>query len=608
MITGFGNNIAAALASDITSSQTTFNVAPGAGDGFAKLLTTDFNNPNSPHRVYAKLTLTDSQQTVFEICHLTAVSNDSLTVLRGQEGTAAKGWSLNDVVANFATRGSEQSFVQIEQLQAGDFTSATAGGTPNALTAVLPSTFFNNNSSDWVIKTPIVITPIAANTGSATLQITLGGRVIGTFPLYKGNKTQLAANDILKDVPLICVMDGTKTFLNVANPGAIYAGLGTAAFRDVQTSKDDITPGRVLVNGGALAARSVRAMVDPSAGNVGDANDLPGNAVSFVYSNAPNSPTFTGSLLDFSGVGGGYNTQIVAEYNGAGARAGFRTRNGDTKTWNPWNEFYHTGKKPTASDVNAIPDGLSGSSTSPPAWNAKSGLYLLQLSGASQLIFHLFSGAGSTRSVQFKVDYKNQGIWYRSSRDGFGFEADWSGFYTTTNKPTPRDIGALPSVGAQLNVNLNTLGATTSAGVYFQGSNANATPANNYPIAQAGTLLVTPSAYGCQQEYTAFGTGRKYERGLSGPWNGNGPWGAWNEYLLKANLDAYTKAESNARYVAGVRLGARGQITTDGTMTEAPRGCVITGGNGNEGNQIGYMYYRPLQQLINGAWVTVAYT
>lgn len=507
MITGFGNNIAAALASDITSSQTTFNVVPGAGDGFSKLFTTDFNNPNSPHRVYAKLTLTDSQQTVFEICHLTAVSNDTLTVIRGQEGTAAKGWSLNDVVANFATRGSEQSFVQIEQLQAGDFTSATAGGTPNALTAALPSTFFNNNSSDWVIKTPIVITPIAANTGSATLQITLGGRVIGTFPLYKGNKTQLAANDILKDVPLICVMDGTKTFLNVANPGAIYAGLGTAAFRDVQTSKDDVTAGRVLVNGGALALRTTKAQVDPSSTNVGDANDLPANSVSFVYENVPNAPNISGSLLDFAGINNGYNVQVAAAYNGTGNKIGFRTRNGDAKKWNSWFYLYHTG-----------------------------------------------------------------------------------------NKPTAIDTGALPASPIQLNVNLNTLGLRDKIGVYFQGSNAAATAANNYPIVEAGSLLVTQSAYGCQQEYTTFSSCRKFTRGLAGPWTGSGPWGPWNEYALVRST------------VYGIRLGARGQIKTDGTMTEAPAGCVVTGGNGNEGNQVGYMYYRPLQQFINGAWVTVAYT
>jgi len=67
---------------------------------FAKLLTSDFVNTSNPLKVYAKITLTDAKETVFEVCHLTAVDGDMLTVVRGQEGTTAKGWSLNDVIAN----------------------------------------------------------------------------------------------------------------------------------------------------------------------------------------------------------------------------------------------------------------------------------------------------------------------------------------------------------------------------------------------------------------------------------------------------------------------------------------------------------------------------
>lgn len=243
MITGFGNNISSALASDITANQTGITLIPGTGARFAKLLTKDNPNPDSPHGVYAKLTITDSQQTVFEICHLTAISNDTLTVNRGQEGTTAKGWALNDVIANFATRGSEESFVQIEQLQGGDYTSATAGGTPNALTISLPSTFLDNNSANWFLKTPLLVTPIAANSGDTTLQLTLGGKVIGVFPLYKGAKDKLDSGDLLAGVPFICVMDGSKAFFNVINPVKIYSRLGSAAYRDVGTKGGTVAAG-----------------------------------------------------------------------------------------------------------------------------------------------------------------------------------------------------------------------------------------------------------------------------------------------------------------------------------------------------------------------------
>lgn len=335
MITGFGNNVISSLAADITAGQTTIQVMPGTGAKFAGLLNYDYANASNPLQTYAKITLTDAKETVFEICHLISVNNDVLTVVRGQEGTTAKGWALNDVIANFATRGSENQFVQIEQLQSGHYISGVAGGTANALTLELPATYFVNGSTDWTLRTPIVVYPTQNNTGAATLQLTMGGRVLGTFKLYKGNKAELVANDILKDAGLVCLLDNTKTFFNVMNPGAIYAGLGTAAFHDVQTSQDDVAEGRVLVNGGALALRTVTASTISGA-FTDDCNNLPANSVSFVYSSAKNSPGFEASVLDFSGLNGEYRTQIAASYSDGGRRISIRTCNGDNQTWNPW--------------------------------------------------------------------------------------------------------------------------------------------------------------------------------------------------------------------------------------------------------------------------------
>lgn len=224
MIIGFGNNVVSSLAADITDSQTTIQVIPGAGAMFANLLTSDYANSSNPLKTYAKITLTDAKETVFEVCHLTAVNNDMLTVIRGQEGTTAKGWSLNDVIANFATRGSENQFVQIEELQSGHYVAGVAGGTENNLTLELPATYFVNGGVDWTLRTPLVVIPALNNTGASTLQLTMGGRVLGIFPLYKGNKAELSANDIIKDAPVLCVLDNTKTYFSVLNPLEIYLG------------------------------------------------------------------------------------------------------------------------------------------------------------------------------------------------------------------------------------------------------------------------------------------------------------------------------------------------------------------------------------------------
>ncbi|RXJ59927.1 phage tail protein, partial [Escherichia coli] len=75
-------------------------------------------------------------------------------------------------------------------------------------------------------------------------------------------------------------------------------------------------------------------------------------------------------------------------------------------------------------------------------WNWNSGVYNANIAGASTLILHFNMNAGSCPAVQFRVNYKNGGIYYRSARDGYGFEADWSEFYTTTRKPSAGDVGA----------------------------------------------------------------------------------------------------------------------------------------------------------------------
>ena len=78
------------------------------------------------------------------------------------------------------------------------------------------------------------------------------------------------------------------------------------------------------------------------------------------------------------------------------------------------------------------------------AWNAKTGLYKVtgKSGGSTQLVYHMFQGIGSTPAAQLKFLYRNGGFWYRTARDGYGFEAEWSKVYTEAQKPTPSEIGA----------------------------------------------------------------------------------------------------------------------------------------------------------------------
>ncbi|MEH4168043.1 tail fiber protein, partial [Escherichia coli] len=53
-------------------------------------------------------------------------------------------------------------------------------------------------------------------------------------------------------------------------------------------------------------------------------------------------------------------------------------------------------------------------------WNWNSGVYDADISGASTLILHFNMNTGSCPAVQFRVNYRNGGIFYRSARDGYG--------------------------------------------------------------------------------------------------------------------------------------------------------------------------------------------
>lgn len=64
-------------------------------------------------------------------------------------------------------------------------------------------------------------------------------------------------------------------------------------------------------------------------------------------------------------------------------------------------------------------------------------------------------------------------------------------------------------------------------GIYGQPSDASALVSSGYPIQEAGSLSVEPSAYGCRQEYTTYANGRKFTRNQDSAGN----WAAWSEFL-----------------------------------------------------------------------------
>ncbi|ENH4018090.1 tail fiber protein, partial [Escherichia coli] len=68
-------------------------------------------------------------------------------------------------------------------------------------------------------------------------------------------------------------------------------------------------------------------------------------------------------------------------------------------------------------------------------WNAESGAYNVIRSADTYILVNFYTGVGSCPTLQMKAHYRNGGLFYRSSRDGYGFEEDWAEVYTSKNLP-----------------------------------------------------------------------------------------------------------------------------------------------------------------------------
>ncbi|MGQ6476458.1 pyocin knob domain-containing protein [Serratia sp. IR-2025] len=576
MIIGFGNNVVSSLAADITATQTTIQVMPGAGALFAGLLTYDYANDSNLLKTYAKITLTDAKETVFEVCHLTEVNNDMLTIVRGQEGTAAKGWSLNDVIANFATRGSENQFVQIEQLQSGHYTSAVAGGTANGLTLALPATYFLNGSTDWALKTPLLIYPTLNNTGASTLQLTMGGRVMGTYPLVKGSNTALRAGDIVAKSPFLTLFNAEQERFTLLNPttnvGAVLtvnshapdaAGnvkLGTAADADIGTQA-----GNVIGVGDFGLAPSLSSLSGV------DLNTL--NTFGFyVVRDAVNTPLNDSSVWflsievwDSKSAGDPFRIVQIAEgYGTSGTlknRTFHRTYSGNAAGWSTWVEFYSEAHKPSASDV-----GLG---------NVGNFMSVQQGGATGMLANKVYLGWSSNKGLIGHVDSTPLGS-----------------IYCEEHKPTATEVGAYPITGGNLQGGINALGSVGTQGGAFLIRNADGVQVASVSAGNDGAITVYSDVKGRSFGFDGFGN---FTTAAGG-------------FVCELGQRVYSPNNPPpvaSQAVTGVRLSGRTVIPDTGGRIDLPPGCVYTGMSGANYDPGTWGAYSAIQVLINGQWATV---
>lgn len=241
----------------------------------------------------------------------------------------------------------------------------------------------------------------------------------------------------------------------------------------------------------------------------------------------------------------------------------------------------------TPKNIGAFASGKTGDTVANDkavGWNWSSGAYNANIGGASTLILHFNIGEGSCPAVQFRVNYKNGGIFYRSARDGYGFEADWSEFYTTTRKPTAGDVGALPLSGGQLN---GALGIGTSSAL---GGNSIVLGDNDTGFKQNG-----------DGNLDVYANSVHVMRFVSGSVQSN------KTINITGRVNPSDYGNFDSRYVRDVRLGTRVVQTMQKGVMYEKSGHVITGlGIVGEVDGDDPAVFRPIQKYINGTWYNVA--
>ena len=127
----WSNNAATTLAVAISSTATSLTVGSGTGAIF----------PSPASGQYFKLTLNPASGSTPapEIMHVTAVSTDTFTIVRAQEGTTAQAWGVGSIVQNLITASTMNSLAQM----------AEYAGNPNGNVAGYAATSTTPPSTCW---------------------------------------------------------------------------------------------------------------------------------------------------------------------------------------------------------------------------------------------------------------------------------------------------------------------------------------------------------------------------------------------------------------------------------------------------------------------------
>lgn len=336
----FANNDNSTLAGAITNTATTAQLAVGTG-----IL---FPSPGSG-QYFVMTFISASTPTIFEIVHVTNVTGDTITIVRGQEGTTPTAFNPGDIAAGLITAGALASFQQAGQAQAQAGNYAVDTGTANSYVCALTPAV-----TSAVVGMPIRVLIAHSSTGASTFNpgsgsqsvvdargnaISSGEIVGGTIVTFIWNGSAYQANVLSQvgTVTSVGIADATNGGLSVS--GSPITGSGTIGLAlnpsDLLTKASPTTSDSVVIMDAAAsnAAKTslisaLSSIVSPSF--VSSAYSVPSAGTTLTVAHglsaAPNlyqmflvcitgeNGWSTGNVINF-GSGGFGGTGVGDEYN-----------------------------------------------------------------------------------------------------------------------------------------------------------------------------------------------------------------------------------------------------------------------------------------------------
>ena len=524
----------------------------------------------------------------------------------------------------------EKGFTQLSS--ATNSASEALAATPKAVKAAYDLAEGKYTAQD-ATTTQKGIVQLSSATDSTSESVAATPKAVkAAYDLAKGKYTAQDASTAQKGiVQLSSATDNTSEVL-AATPKAVKAANDNANGRVPSTRK---------INGRALTADiSVTAqdIFNGQAEGIGNAADLnayttpglyyqPANAQAQTGKNYPHIAAGSLEVIKHAGI-----TQIYRIYNSS--RSYIRTLY--ASVWTDWAKQYDSANPPTAEEVDAVSAASGGTYKKVVAF--EQGL----LSKGKITVADDAHAVGNSL-YNAMINTTDSG---GKNRCAFGpYQNGWSiynykpdGSYVRQNLNIDFDTGAARFADSVTGTYSGNRAWAAQYGTDAAFYNAYATTGNSEyrPLIKQQATITGKSAWAFSMGTLVNGSVLSWHLHMKGSgsddvnfkWETNGNFTAPGQiiagnyanfdvrYYTKAQSDAgymprtgaYTKDESNARYLTDTRLGARNyRLMTKGTMFEIA-GNIISGlqiegevdGNGD------YIVMRPLQKLLNGTWYTVA--